>query len=96
MTAAGAVLQSPIVYAWISAKNEVRYVGMSRKGLQRPFSREHQIAAKIEPTDVLLVWACQSADDAAAYEGSLLTAIAPPLNRVVPSTTIYAAEEQSA
>jgi hypothetical protein len=70
----------PLVYAW-TRRNVVLYIGMSERGLARPFgSTHHRLGKRLLPTDGLLVFRCQSARQAARVERALIAAIRPPVN----------------
>jgi len=84
----GGIIRSPLVYAFLTAGGDVRYIGMSRVGVERPLHRLHDAHVDLQSSDRLQVWTFATAEDAAAAELALITALAPKNNRRVEPATL--------
>jgi hypothetical protein len=83
----GQVVQAligPCVYVWHRG-DEVLYVGMSRRGGARFFSRRHE-HLNIGPDDMLTVWPMPSKRAAFQLEGALIRRLRPKHNINVAAT----------
>lgn len=65
-----------IVYVWTRAE-EVLYVGMSIRGLERPLAASHERLRDFAPGDRLTVW---RTDSPATLEAALIQQLRPRLN----------------
>ena len=72
-------MRTPIIYAWVR-DGEVLYIGMSIRGLERPFSRLHHRLIDMEVSDFLFVWQCSSVKDLEALEKKLIAELKPKFN----------------
>ena len=52
----GGIIRSRLVYAFLSAIGDVRYIGMSRVGVERPLHRLHAAHSDLRSDDRLQVW----------------------------------------
>jgi hypothetical protein len=75
----------PIVYAVVEPNGVLQYIGMSRRGLERPLAAQHRVLRGGVSEDAsLFVWMFPTADAAAAVEHNLLVALAPRSNGTRP------------
>lgn len=82
-----AVITAPLVYAFITRGGGLRYLGMSRRGIERPLHRRHQAHAALASDDKLYIWTFATAQEAAEAEQQLITALAPSGNRQIDPAT---------
>jgi hypothetical protein len=82
------VVRGALVYAWIAEDKTVKYVGMSRIGIERPAAVRHNAARAIVPTDRLYVWTFETAKQAAEAEAALITRLAPSVNKQINPSTL--------
>ena len=73
-------LRGPVVYM-VSRGEQVMYVGMSRRGLVRPFQGTHRSLSKMNEDDRLQVWPMVSVEAAQELEGLLIGALRPAWNQ---------------
>lgn len=69
----------PLVYAWVR-EAEVLYVGMSTKGVGRPFTHDHERLRNIQAEDRLHVWFVDTPEKALELEEFLIRNIKPAYN----------------
>jgi hypothetical protein len=81
-------IESPVVYAWLGPDKTVRYVGLGRRGLERPLARKHHIPPRLSPQDELVVWTFNSVEEAAQAEDNILAARSTEMNVTRASASI--------
>ena len=72
-------LCGPIVYLFLN-EGVATYVGMSRRGIERPAFSQHAKKAQRAACDEVMVFPCKSASDAAKLERLLIGSLRPPEN----------------
>ncbi len=80
-------LRQPMVYVWRRG-DEVLYVGLGTKGIQRPLSSDHHMLLDIVPTDRLDIFFCPTDVDAANLEEKWIHHLKPTLNRANAGTAL--------
>lgn len=76
----------PCVYL-MTGEEGVLYVGMSKNGLSRPFSRHHR-AMRLRSSQIqkILVYSVDSEEVARTVEALLIHVFSPPWNSIAPET----------
>lgn len=72
-------LRQPMVYVWRRG-DEVLYVGLGTKGVQRPLGSDHHRLLDILPSDRLDIFFCSSDIQAAELEEKWICSLKPKLN----------------
>ena len=75
------LMLKPCVYLFMKGKQPL-YIGFSGNGLQRPFSPKHRSARKAQAEcDRMLVWFCETEENAKRLESTLLGRIQSTYNK---------------
>lgn len=73
-------LQQPIVYVLRGADGAALYVGMSAKGVVRPFDPSHHAIGAVDPDQQIEIYLCGTQKAAAMLERDLIVALKPARN----------------
>jgi excisionase family DNA binding protein len=73
-------LRQPMVYVWRRG-DEILYVGLGTKGIQRPLASDHHILLDILPSDRLDIFFCPTDVQAAKLEEEWIRHLKPEKNR---------------
>ena len=73
---------SPCVYIWMDEKSEIKYVGVSGRGVQRALNTKsgHGQGYLLRSIDTVLVLYCETKEQASLIEKQLILAFQPPYN----------------
>jgi len=74
-------LRQPMVYIWRRG-DELLYVGLGTKGVQRPLASDHHVLLDIEPSDRLDIFFCETDIQAVDLEKKWIRQLKPKLNQV--------------